>query len=38
MRRRLLLCLFIVILTAGCGQKGPLYLPDTETEDTGDGD
>jgi predicted small lipoprotein YifL len=28
----LLLCSLIVATLAGCGQKGPLYLPSGETE------
>lgn len=30
MRRPLLLLAIVAVLVAGCGQKGPLYLPDED--------
>lgn len=35
MRTRALLLLFLLLLVGGCGQKGPLYIPDEEAESTG---
>ena len=32
MTPRLLLLAFVLVLAAGCGQKGPLYFPDDEDE------
>jgi|GEM_PF-6831402 len=28
MRARVLILLLLLVLVAGCGQKGPLYMPD----------
>ncbi len=40
MTPRLLLLAFVLVLAAGCGQKGPLYMPDESqdesTEETDD--
>lgn len=32
----MILALIAALLAAGCGQTGPLYLPDDETEQTQD--
>lgn len=34
MTPRLLLPAFVLILAAGCGQKGPLYMPDESQDES----
>lgn len=31
MRNRMLIVAVLLVLASGCGQKGPLYLPDDDT-------
>ena len=32
MYRKLIIVLTLLLITVGCGQKGPLYLPDDEQQ------
>lgn len=34
MTSRLLLVFFVLVLAAGCGKKGPLYLPDESQDES----